>query len=265
MVDRVRDRGGDAGDPDFAHPPATHRVEAEVRLADPADVDRGDIGLDRHEVAREIRVRGLAVRAVVGELLEERSPDAEYDPPHELAARRLRVEHAPHVEDADHAGDADTADVRIYSSGSNKARTKPRRKLHLKVAIVTGLIAFVIAALFLTVPELIAGESVTGGQRTTVFGGGSGSSSSNSSDEKDEDSGDSSSSSDEQNQNDETTPQDSGQDQTDGTTPSDQGGDTTTTPDQTTPQQPTPQQTTPAPTTPVPTTPAPTTPSTPTP
>lgn len=71
--------------------------------------------------------------------------------------------------------------VRVYSSGSNKRPralspngAPPRRRLHLKVAIVTGLVAFLIAAAVLTLPELIFGGSVSGGGRsTTVFGGGS--------------------------------------------------------------------------------------------
>jgi hypothetical protein len=64
--------------------------------------------------------------------------------------------------------------VRIYSSGSKK-RPAPggRRRLHLKIAVATGLVGFLIAAAALTLPELIFGGSVTGGQRhTTYFGGG---------------------------------------------------------------------------------------------
>jgi hypothetical protein len=47
------------------------------------------------------------------------------------------------------------------------------RRVHLKLAIVTGLLAFLIAAVVLTVPELLFGGSV--GSRdgnTTIFGGG---------------------------------------------------------------------------------------------
>jgi hypothetical protein len=68
--------------------------------------------------------------------------------------------------------------VRVYSSGSNRRPrslngSSPRRRLHLKLAVVTGLVAFLIAAAVLTLPELIFGGSVTGGGRnTTVFGGG---------------------------------------------------------------------------------------------
>jgi hypothetical protein len=49
----------------------------------------------------------------------------------------------------------------------------PRRSLHVKVALVTGLLAFVIAAAALTIPELLFGGSVTSsGGKTTLFGGG---------------------------------------------------------------------------------------------
>lgn len=67
--------------------------------------------------------------------------------------------------------------VRVYSSGSRRRPPglgeSPRRKLNPKVAVVTGLIAFLIAAVVLTVPELVFGGSVGGGDRsTTYFGGG---------------------------------------------------------------------------------------------
>jgi hypothetical protein len=169
-------------------------------------------------------------------------------------------------EDRSRSADAepDPNEIRIYSTGSNKARTSPRRKLHYKVALVTGLVAFLIAALALTLPELIFGQSVVNRDRgTTVFGGGSSKSSSSTSDEKkdEESSGDSTEQSTDE-QQDETTPQDSGSSEE--TTPPEEGaGGTEIDPapsgEQTTPATPTtPAPTTPAPTTPVPTTPAPT-------
>ncbi|MFL5826014.1 MAG: hypothetical protein ACJ76V_05770 [Thermoleophilaceae bacterium] len=57
-------------------------------------------------------------------------------------------------------------------NGSGVTVYRPRRNLHLKAAIATGLVAFVIGALVLTVPELVFGGSVTTGSRTTLFGGG---------------------------------------------------------------------------------------------
>jgi hypothetical protein len=66
--------------------------------------------------------------------------------------------------------------LRVYSSGTNKRprlADTPRRKLHLKIAVITGLIGFLIAAAALTLPELVFGGPVGGGDRgTTYFGGG---------------------------------------------------------------------------------------------
>jgi len=50
-------------------------------------------------------------------------------------------------------------------------RPSGRRRLHLKVALVTAAIAFVIAAAALTLPELIFGKSVASDRHTTIFGG----------------------------------------------------------------------------------------------
>ena len=47
----------------------------------------------------------------------------------------------------------------------------PRRRIHLKLALVTGAIAFVLAAVALTVPELLFGGSVASKSDTTLFGG----------------------------------------------------------------------------------------------
>jgi hypothetical protein len=76
--------------------------------------------------------------------------------------------------------------VKVYSSGSHRRPPArgggpggggPGGRRPLKVAVVTGLIAFLLAAAALTLPELIFGGSVTGGDRgTTYFGGGESSS-----------------------------------------------------------------------------------------
>jgi hypothetical protein len=85
-------------------------------------------------------------------------------------------------------GNGDRVDVvmagprRTYGGGGDSSgrddgflsRLSGRR---LKLAIVTGLLAFVVAVAALTLPELIFGGSVTsGGGSTTIFGGGSSSS-----------------------------------------------------------------------------------------
>lgn len=47
----------------------------------------------------------------------------------------------------------------------------PPRRLPVAIAVTTGLLAFLVAAAALTLPELLAGDSVTGRDRTTLFGG----------------------------------------------------------------------------------------------
>jgi uncharacterized membrane protein YvlD (DUF360 family) len=131
------------------------------------------------------------------------------------------------------------------------ARTR-RRPVHLKIALITGLVAFLIAAAVLTLPELIFGEAISSHHSTTLFGGGGGKSG-----------GDKGKSP--QNGKTSTQPQQS-QQQNGRTAPAapPSGGSTakppptsgspSTTP-QSSPQQTTPQQTSPVPTTPTPPTP----------
>jgi hypothetical protein len=56
--------------------------------------------------------------------------------------------------------------IRVYRSESSG-----RRRIHLKVALATAAVAFVIAAAVLTVPELVFGGSVASHGKTTFFGG----------------------------------------------------------------------------------------------
>jgi hypothetical protein len=135
-------------------------------------------------------------------------------------------------------------------SGMTPIRTygrSPRRRLHLKIAIVTGLVGFLIAAAVLTLPELLFGGAISSHHSTTLFGGGGSSKS-----DKKKDDGD---------KNGSTQPDQSpsGQQSTTPTTPEPTTG--TKPPPSTTPapepQQTTPQQTAPQQTTPVPTAPSP--------
>ena len=56
--------------------------------------------------------------------------------------------------------------IRVYRSQS-----AGRRRIHLKAAIATAAVAFAIAAVVLTVPELVFGGSVASHGKTTLFGG----------------------------------------------------------------------------------------------
>lgn len=56
--------------------------------------------------------------------------------------------------------------VRVYRNPA------PGRRIAVGVVVATGALAFVIAAIVLTVPELLAGGSIAGGDRPTIIGGG---------------------------------------------------------------------------------------------
>ncbi|WP_445152478.1 hypothetical protein [Baekduia sp. Peel2402] len=52
-----------------------------------------------------------------------------------------------------------------------KVHSTRGRRLRWRLAVVTGLLGFGIAVLAFTVPELIAGQSIGGSHKTTIFGG----------------------------------------------------------------------------------------------
>jgi hypothetical protein len=56
---------------------------------------------------------------------------------------------------------AEAGPVRVYSTRS--------RRLRWRLAIITGLMGFAICVVLFTVPELIAGKPVSGGNGTTLF------------------------------------------------------------------------------------------------
>jgi hypothetical protein len=65
--------------------------------------------------------------------------------------------------------DSDLGPMRIYRAGAD--RPPPIRRVHIRVALATAAIAFVIAIAALTLPELVLGGSVASHGRTTFFGG----------------------------------------------------------------------------------------------
>ena len=112
-------------------------------------------------------------RTMVGEARRLETARVRGDEPSPLrgAPEFARGEDAPAELATNGTGAA--APVSIYGR-----RRLPRRVLHPKVWIATGLVAFLIAVAALTLPELIFGGAVTTRHRTTFFGGGSSSSSS---------------------------------------------------------------------------------------
>jgi hypothetical protein len=123
-----------------------------------------------------------------------------------------------------------------------------RRPIHLKIALVTGLVAFAIAAAVLTLPELIFGGAISSHHSTTLFGGGGGSSKSKSDKNKNQQNTTSTQPQQSKPHNQQTTP---AAPPSGSTKPPPTSGPSSTTP-QKPPQQTTPQQTSPIPTTPAP-------------
>ena len=74
------------------------------------------------------------------------------------------------------AGEPDTPEdieARIAQLGEAPGASRPGRRRAWRAAVVTGLLGFLVAAVIITVPELVAGSSASGGGRdTTLFGGG---------------------------------------------------------------------------------------------
>ena len=67
----------------------------------------------------------------------------------------------------------ETIEARIAQLGEAPGVSRPgRTRRNWQIAVVTGLLGFLIAAVIITVPELVAGSSASGGDRgTTIFGG----------------------------------------------------------------------------------------------
>jgi len=64
----------------------------------------------------------------------------------------------------------DPEDERVAQSGEIHGSSRALPRHAWKVAVITGLLGFVVAAVIITVPDLVAGKSVFGGGRdTTLF------------------------------------------------------------------------------------------------
>ena len=63
-------------------------------------------------------------------------------------------------------------DERVPQPGEIPGRSRPITGRAWRMAVITGLLGFVIAAVIITVPEFVAGQSASGGDRKTTFFGG---------------------------------------------------------------------------------------------
>ncbi|HEX4364017.1 MAG TPA: hypothetical protein VHZ75_05650 [Solirubrobacteraceae bacterium] len=108
-------------------------------LARPADV-----------VTRAVPVRGV-VRSASG---------AEHDP---IVGGEPEL---PEPEPSEHGVD------RVAQHGELPGRSRAHGPRTWQAAVLTGLLGFLVAAVIITVPELVAGSSASGGGRDTTFFGG---------------------------------------------------------------------------------------------
>ena len=106
--------------------------------------------------------RVTSVRRLPGE------PAGPGAPPVPETAAEARVERAAQGGLEEELERERTAQYRTYAPPPERTA---RRRLPVAIAVVTGLLAFAVAAAALTLPELVAGDSVTGDGRTTLFGG----------------------------------------------------------------------------------------------
>jgi hypothetical protein len=89
--------------------------------------------------------RAVPVRGVVRSAPSAGQPEPEYhETPEQIEARIAQLGEAPGV-------------------------SRPGRRRAWQVAIVTGLLGFILAAVIITVPELVSGNSLFGGGRDTTF------------------------------------------------------------------------------------------------
>ncbi len=84
-----------------------------------------------------------------------------------LERERVRVGAPPREERPPITEPGGAGPIRVY-----RAERAPRRRIHPKVVLVTAAIAFAIALVALTVPELVLGGAAASSSNTTFFGGG---------------------------------------------------------------------------------------------
>jgi len=119
------------------------------------------------ETVKTVAPKVVTRRAGTGAAVRRYDPDAARTRDHERVGAR-----GEGPERFDPLPPGEEPPVRGDDPFGLRAADKPPITRHWKVAVATGLIAFVIGAGFVTVTELAAGGSVSGGdRRTSVFGG----------------------------------------------------------------------------------------------
>jgi hypothetical protein len=100
----------------------------------------------------DVVTRAVPVRGVVRSTSRTGEPPPSYEP----------------VQPFEPAG----VEQRVPQPGEIPGHSRPFTGRGWQMAVITGLLGFVIAAVIITVPEFIAGSSASGGDRQTTFFGG---------------------------------------------------------------------------------------------
>jgi hypothetical protein len=128
------------------------------------------VSVIREAIARstEVVTRVVPVKGVVRSTRPDGSIEA-----HDVAGTSSDWSAVDVIAEAEQPLAPDDPAMRVAQPGEVSYHGTSRRARNWRVAIITGLLGFVIAAVLFTVPELLAGQSAAGGGRdTTLFGGG---------------------------------------------------------------------------------------------
>jgi hypothetical protein len=175
----ARGRAGGTGATTAEKPPATERLPAEepgledleeetARLEEATPLDRETELLD--PATRRLDEQTRPLEGETEPLAGPPPPVGQGLPP---SSERTEPPHGPAGLDRN-GGPSSPVPVRSPSSAPRRVYGVSRRA-RVRLAVITGLLGFLIAAVVLTVPELVTGGSVGGGDgRTTLFSAGGG-------------------------------------------------------------------------------------------
>jgi hypothetical protein len=147
-------------------PPRTQTREEQRRLSIRTLVIASAASAAAAVVTSQVWIRGTwisaaltpVIVAIVSEMLHK---------PTEAVARRVTTERTVVIPDEPETGPIPDQ-IKVYGGGPARSR---RRKFAVGLVAATAALAFAIGAAALTVPELIAGQSINGGSGTTIWGG----------------------------------------------------------------------------------------------
>src|SRR5262249_21351460 len=112
-MDGCGDGGGEAREPDLADSAGADGVDLLVRLVEELGLECRNVGIDGHDVVREIAVDGRAVLRVVGRVLEESHADAHDDGALDLVSAGEGIDDAAGVHDGDDSADTESGNLRL--------------------------------------------------------------------------------------------------------------------------------------------------------